>query len=198
MLLRTTGEPITDENLTELLGGLGDVLSTNYHASTHFVAIYDLRKPKMPPFSESYAKVKLLAAWCRTQTDLATKVSFIDTTIHSIAVILPRGTKLLKNCLNFFLWICKPPMELLIVEEDMPAARAFLDERQEKYRGGELNLKPIASPIAAGSKPTQMSCLPRNIKALSAIQEEDDDGGGAGGGDDDDDAPVEVAAIIDT
>ena len=144
MTLRTTGEKIDDEALGNLLEALGALLKANYESGNHLACLYDLSKPRLPPFAESYRKVKQLAAWCRLQCDEATGASHLDATIHSIAILLPSGigSKLLTNCVSFFLWICKPPMEPRVFEGNATGARAFLEERQQKYLNGDLLLCP--------------------------------------------------------
>lgn len=142
--MRTTGERIDDEALGTCLVALGALFKANYESGAHLACLYDLSKPRLPSFSESRRKVNYLAKWCRLQCDEKTGASHLDATIHSVAILLPSGigAKVLKNCVTFFLWMCKPPMEPKVFEGNTTGARAFLEERQQKYLNGELFLCP--------------------------------------------------------
>jgi hypothetical protein len=66
-------------------------------------------------------RVKQLLAFCESlefidEFDGNKKKQMIDYTVHTVAVVIPSGftSKILKKLINFFLWVAKPPVIMIV------------------------------------------------------------------------------------
>ncbi|GMH77706.1 hypothetical protein TL16_g07502 [Triparma laevis f. inornata] len=139
--------PMKDDSVGSILDHVGQCLKRCDANETHFAAMYDIRKYELPGPSGAYARAKQLVKWCDLMDGL------IDKQLHSVAIIIPSGfgAKLLKNCVQFIIWACQPPMDPRLFEDKngqgLGEAMDFLRTRCDKYNGGELK---ICKPLVKG------------------------------------------------
>ena len=136
--------PMKDDSVGSILDHVGQCLQRCNDNHTHFAALYDIRQYELPGPSGAYARAKQLVKWCDTMDDK------IDKHLHSVAIIIPSGfgAKLLKNCVQFIIWACQPPMDPRLFEDKngqgFGEAMEFLKTRCDKYNNNELKIcKPV-------------------------------------------------------